>query len=64
MKKIAAVFFVLSLFSSLGVRAVFADDAMIASQLDAIEKKQDKILTDLEALKSELQIIKIRVSSR
>ena len=64
MKKIAAVFFVLSLFSSLCVRAAFADDAMLASRLDAIEKKQDQILTELAELKSELQIVKIRVSSR
>lgn len=41
-----------------------ADSGSIMSKLDKIEANQTEILKQLEDLKSELQIVKIRVSSR
>ena len=40
------------------------DSGSIMSKLDKIEANQTKLLKQLEELKSELQIVKIRVSSR
>ena len=65
MKKITAIF-LMTVFAlaPLGMRPACADDALVSGQLAAIEKKQDLILQELEALKSELQIVKIRITSR
>ncbi len=64
MKKIAALLLMLSVVSSLGTRLALAEDAAIGSRLRAIEEKQTRILQALEELKSELQIVKIRITSR
>ena len=56
----ASVVFVLS-------QASFADEAAsgdILKRLSDIEQNQTKILQSLEEVKSELQIVKVRVSSR
>ena len=63
MKKFAALFFLLSALAPLGMRNAYAEDAITSAQLSAIEKKQDRILEELEALKAELQIVKIRITS-
>ena len=63
MKKLAVVLSMLAVLSPLGVRQIFADDGL-NERLRGIEIKQEKILADLEAIKSELQIIKIRITSR
>ena len=74
MHKLLTAFVILSLLSiHLGVHLFAvenrtpsgtADNASISSKLDKIEANQTEILKQLEELKSELQIVKIRVSSR
>ena len=64
MKKLAAVFLVLSALAPFSFRSALADDDTVLDRLKSIEEKQDRILQDMEALKSEVQIVKIRVSSR
>ena len=64
MKKIAALFLVLSVLAPFGMRPAFANDEETAAVLKRFEEKQDQILQELAELKSELQIVKVRVSSR
>ena len=64
MKKIAAMFLVLSVLAPWGMRPAFANDEETAAELKKLEAKQDQILQEMAELKSELQIVKIRVSSR
>ncbi len=64
MKKIAALFFILSVLTPLSARTASAEDAVIASRLKTIENKQDRILQAIEELKSELNMVKIRVTSQ
>ncbi len=65
MKKISVLFLVISAMASLEICPAFAEDeGWSSSQLRAIEKKQDRILQELEELKTELKIVKIRVTSR
>ena len=63
MKKKMSIFLVLAALTSFGGSPSFASDAEVAARLQAIENKQNKILADLETLKSELQIVKIRITS-
>ena len=64
MKKMTAMFLLLMAVAPLGMRPAFASDDEVSARLKAIEEKQDQILADLEALKSEVQVVKIRVTSR
>lgn len=62
---LSAIFFVCAVF--LLASASFADTAASgdASQtMKRLDQNQEKILQALEEIKSELQIIKVRVSSR
>ena len=63
MKKIMISLFMLSMAAPWAIHSALADE-MNAAQLRKIEAKQDLILQQLEELKSELQIVKLRVSSR
>ncbi len=64
MKKFAALFLVLSVLMPLSMPPAFASDEELAIQLKKIEDKQDQILREMAELKAELQIVKVRVSSR
>jgi hypothetical protein len=67
MKKIARVLLLVMALMPLASPALFADEAEMAGvgeKLKEIIEKQDQILAELETLKSELDIVKIRVSSR
>ena len=48
------------------IGSIFADDEEVgnAAALRSISEKQNRILQELDEIKSELQIVKIRVSSR
>ena len=63
MKKLAVVILVLAALSPLGIAPIYADDGL-NERLRGIEIKQEKLLASLEEIKSELQIIKIRITSR
>ena len=67
MKKISLILGILFLAALSSTQAVYADDALSADTLSVLKRvseKQDRILQALEELKSELQIVKIRVSSQ
>ena len=52
-------------FSAFGIFAqtsVYADEAEILAKLNAISDKQDKILAELESVKSELNVVKVRTT--
>ena len=55
----AAAFIVQAL---MGAMVSAEDDSMVLSKLDKILKSQDSISKDLAAIKSELNIVKIRVT--
>lgn len=63
MKKFAWILLIAAVSVPFAPQALFADGAAVESKLQEISKKQDRILAELEALKSELNIVKIRVSS-
>ena len=52
------------LFAAPGLFAEEDDDAGEMQLLKDISAKQDQILSELEAVKMELNVVKIRVSSR
>ena len=67
MKKISLILGILFLSALSSAQALYADDALSADTLSVLKRvseKQDRILQALEELKSELQIVKIRVSSQ
>ena len=64
MKKISILFLVLSVLVPMGMRPAFAENEEIIAQLKTIERKQDRILQELEELRSELNIVKIRITSQ
>ena len=53
-----------TLFAAPGLFAEEDDDAAEMQLLKDISAKQDQILSELEAVKTELNVVKIRVSSR
>lgn len=56
----SGLFFILT--SSFCAPAFADSNGEILSRLAAIEEKQDRILANMEKIKSELEIVKIRVS--
>ncbi len=63
MKKIAAFLLAFALIAPISLRPAFADDETMA-RLKVIEEKQDRLLQEMAELKAEMQIVKVRVSSR
>ena len=51
-------------FLLLSASASFADDGANALKLDQVLQNQNQILQKLDEIKSELQIVKVRASSR
>ena len=72
MSKILAVFFIFGFLSIFSGVASFADenpapannDELVLDKLDKIMESQSQVLKQLEDMKSELQIVKIRASQR
>jgi len=44
--------------------AAFADEAALSSKLDQVLKNQEQILNELQTIKSELAIVKVRATNR
>ena len=64
MKKYAFAVLLLTLLSWLPAPTCFAEDASVLKRLDEISQNQKQILEALEQVKSELQIVKVRITSR
>ena len=55
-----AFFVWLSVFSC---RSVWADDSSLSAKLDQVIETQERILSELAAIREELQVVKIRASN-
>ena len=66
MKKLSMALAALAVVFSFALAPVHADEdsESMKTTLKEISEKQDRILAELESLKTELNIVKIRVSSR
>jgi len=65
MKRLMLIFIlVFGTFILTELPAAHADETTLLSKLDQLEKNQEQILKELDDLKSELQVVKIRVSLR
>lgn len=67
MKKLAVILAFVSVTAGVSVSDLLAEDAGSAHvmyKMKEISEKQDRILAELEAIKTELNIVKIRISSR
>ena len=62
MKRYTLVLVLLSILSLTFLPVVRADEATVLSELDKVEKTQAQILQQLDEIKAELQIVKIRAS--
>jgi hypothetical protein len=65
MKKWVRVFCGISLFVAMTQGMLHADEALsqeVMAKLKSIDEKQDKILSELESIKSELNVVKIRTT--
>ena len=62
MKKWTWILFGFLLFAVLTPSALFADESEVLAKLKTISDKQDTILAQLEAIKAELNIVKVRTS--
>ena len=64
MRRIFVIFFVFSLLSASSVIYSFADDNSVSYKLDKIMETQAQVLKELDEMKAELQIVKIRSSQK
>ena len=67
MKKFTIVLAFISIIAGISISNLLAEDASsahIMHKMKEISEKQDRILAELEAIKTELNIVKIRISSR
>ena len=62
MKRFLCVLSLLGLFFIMALPLAHADDAALDSKLDQLQKNQEQILKELDEIKAELQIVKIRAS--
>ena len=63
MKKTAVTALFVALVSMMSFLPAYADEATMSRQLDQVIQNQKKILDSLEQVKSELQIVKVRITS-
>ena len=64
MKKYFSMMLLAGVFVFFHPGTVRADEAEISSRMTKIEQNQEKILEALADIKNELQIVKVRVTSR
>lgn len=64
MKRFLCVLSLFGLFSLTALPHAKADDSAVASKLDQLQSNQAQILKELDEIKAELEIVKVRVSLR
>ena len=63
MKKTALIALFFAALSAVFTVPSFADEATLSRQMSEVIQNQKKILDSLEQVKSELQVVKVRITS-